>query len=102
MGKLVRDKIPEIIRSTGRIPSVRVLDGPEYEEALHDKLVEEATELRTAATAEERLAEAADVLEVVVALAALDGFTLDEVVRAAEHKAAERGRFTDRLWLDLP
>ena len=44
-GKLVRDRIPEIIRSTGRTPEVRVLDGEELREALLSKLEEETCEL---------------------------------------------------------
>lgn len=99
MGKLVRDRIPEIIRASGRTPNVRVLDAAAYESALHEKLLEEAAELREA-DSDERLGEAADVLEVLIALAAFHGFTLDDVVRAAEDKAVERGAFSDRLWLE--
>ncbi|MFE9323529.1 nucleoside triphosphate pyrophosphohydrolase [Nocardia sp. NPDC052278] len=100
MGKLVRDLIPEIIRATGRAPAVRVLDAQGYENALHDKLLEEAAELRQATTHDERLTEAADVLEVLRALSIFSGFTLDDVIRAAEQKRIERGGFTDRLWLE--
>jgi predicted house-cleaning noncanonical NTP pyrophosphatase (MazG superfamily) len=39
-GKLVRDRIPEIIRSTGGMPEVRVLEGDELLEALLPKLEE--------------------------------------------------------------
>ena len=47
-GKLVRDRIPEIIRSTGRTPEVRALEGDELLDALLSKLEEETRELRTA------------------------------------------------------
>ncbi|WP_431954486.1 nucleoside triphosphate pyrophosphohydrolase [Nocardia lijiangensis] len=99
MGKLVRDRIPEIIRADGGTPDVRVLDADDYETALHDKLFEEAAELR-AADADDRLEEAADVLEVLLALATLNGFTLEDIVSTAKAKFAERGGFEDRLWLD--
>lgn len=99
-GKLVRDRIPEIIRADGRTPSIRVLDASAYEAALHEKLLEEAAELRAADNCREQVEEAADVLEVLTALAALYGFTLDDVQRAARHKAAERGGFYERLWLE--
>ncbi|WP_040840794.1 nucleoside triphosphate pyrophosphohydrolase [Nocardia brevicatena] len=99
-GKLVRDRIPELIRASGRAPSVRVLDTSAYEAALHEKLLEEAAELRAANNRREQVEEAADVLEVLTSLAALYGFTLDDVQRAAQNKAAERGGFGERLWLE--
>ncbi len=49
-GKLVRDRIPEIIEAEGLTAKVRVLDEPELIPALTAKLVEEAEELRRAET----------------------------------------------------
>ena len=66
-GKLVRDRIPEIIRDAGRTPVTRTLDPTAYEQALRDKLLEEADE-DAAASGPEPLEELADVLEVVRAL----------------------------------
>ncbi|MFZ2242993.1 MAG: nucleoside triphosphate pyrophosphohydrolase [Gordonia amarae] len=100
MGKLVRDKIPQIIRDSGKTPRVRVLETVDYEAALHDKLLEEADELREAASPQECLGEAADVLEVLLAIAGLHGFTLDDVIHAGVEKVAERGAFDGRVWLD--
>ena len=100
MGKLVRDRIPEMIRASGRAPDISVLDADAFEAALHDKLLEEAAELRDAHGRADVLGEAADVFEVLSALASLHGFTLDDVLEAAECKAAERGAFRERLWLD--
>ena len=42
--KLVRDKIPEIIRENGETPKVRILDDVEYERELNKKLQEEVNE----------------------------------------------------------
>ena len=42
MGKLVRDKIPDIIRASGRTAEVRQLDDATYLAALHNRLAEEA------------------------------------------------------------
>ncbi|WP_369068352.1 nucleoside triphosphate pyrophosphohydrolase [Kineococcus terrestris] len=100
MGKLVRDRIPEIIRASGRDPAVRLLGEDEYPPALLDKAVEEAQELRSATTAQERLAEAADVYEVLVAVAALSGASIEDVAALAAAKRAERGGFEGRIWLD--
>jgi predicted house-cleaning noncanonical NTP pyrophosphatase (MazG superfamily) len=94
--KLIRDKIPQIIRAQGGEPIVRVADASEYRELLRTKLVEEADEVATAddAHAPEELA---DVLEVVLALAADLGLDPGGLEKLRAVKAAERGSFTDRL-----
>ena len=99
MGKLVRDGIPAIIRASGRAPQVRVLKDSEYQSAVFDKLLEEATELRYAPLGEQ-LGEAADVYEVLLAAAETMGVTMDQIVAAARRKRTERGGFRDRLWLE--
>jgi predicted house-cleaning noncanonical NTP pyrophosphatase (MazG superfamily) len=48
-GKLIRDRIPEIIEDAGGQPSSRVLDEVERLSALLAKLQEESDELRAAA-----------------------------------------------------
>jgi predicted house-cleaning noncanonical NTP pyrophosphatase (MazG superfamily) len=100
MGKLVRDRIPEIIRRSGRTPYVTTLDEQAYRSALHDKLLEEAAELRHAQNRDEVIDELADVLEVLTALAATYDVTLDTITGAARNKRAERGGFEMRLWLN--
>ena len=63
MGKLVRDRIPEVIEARGGTVGTRVLeDDDAYRQALLDKLDEEADELHDAPF-EARLEEAADALE---------------------------------------
>jgi predicted house-cleaning noncanonical NTP pyrophosphatase (MazG superfamily) len=96
--KLVRDRIPEIIRAEGRRPVVEVLPPEERRAALLAKLVEEAAEADEAAT-EDLAEELADVLEVVRALAAELGLSLDDVTAAADRKRVERGGFDDGLFL---
>lgn len=100
MGKLVRDRIPELIRKSGRTPRVWTLRESEFTTALYDKLDEEAAELRSARTRDEAIAEAADVLEVLTAIAALHDIGLDSIIARAHAKSAERGGFTRRLWLE--
>lgn len=77
---------------------LRTLNEAEYGAALHDKLHEEVAELCAAAPAD-RLEEAADVLEVLTALLARDGHTLDDIIAAAQRKRGERGGFEKRIWL---
>jgi predicted house-cleaning noncanonical NTP pyrophosphatase (MazG superfamily) len=63
--KLVRDRIPEIIRASGKECETDTLSHEAFQSALLDKLVEEAIEARVA-TRERLPSELADVLEVVV------------------------------------
>lgn len=60
MGKLVRDKIPQIIKENGKIPVTRLLDKEEYLRELDIKLNEEVQEYQT----DKSIEEMADVLEV--------------------------------------
>jgi len=99
VGKLVRDRIPDIIRADGGDPHVRVLDDGEYRRALVDKLVEEALEAREASPSA-LLGELADVFEVLASICALQGWSLGAVEQAADAKRVERGGFDQRLWLN--
>src|SRR4051794_19575270 len=95
-GKLVRDRVPEIIRASGAEPITYRAEPAEYRRRLHDKLLEEVDEFLTAdgATAVEELA---DILEVVYALAVDLGATKDDLETTRAAKATERGTFTARV-----
>ena len=97
--KLVRDKIPEIIKAKGEEPITRELDLNEYKLALETKLKEECQEVITA-SGEERIEEIADSLEVLKALAKLEGATLEDVIVVADRKNAKRGDFEKRIFLE--
>jgi predicted house-cleaning noncanonical NTP pyrophosphatase (MazG superfamily) len=97
--KLVRDRIPEIIRSQGHQPVTYVLNDEQYQDALLAKLPEEAQEAK-AAPADDLLAELADVLEVLRALVAARGRSWEELLSVAAGKRAERGAFSDRIFLE--
>ena len=99
MGKLVRDLIPDLIKRSGRTPQVRFLGEAEYVDALHRKLLEEAEELRTADPGA-RLEEAADVYEVLLAIAQTLKVDMATVAATADAKRAERGGFERRMWLE--
>ena len=53
MGKLVRDKIPEIIEASGATPLTRVLETDEYLSCLEAKLDEEVSEFHESKQLEE-------------------------------------------------
>ncbi|MEV4436717.1 nucleoside triphosphate pyrophosphohydrolase [Streptomyces sp. NPDC049585] len=95
-GKLVRDRIPEIIRAEGREPITYVASPIEYRRRLREKLTEEVAEFLSADDAAAP-GELADILEVVRALATnlgIDAEALEELRRA---KYWERGGFTRRI-----
>ncbi len=100
-GKLVRDRIPEIIEAAGGHPSTRVLDKAERLPAMLAKLQEESDELRAAASTAEQGEELADVLEVLKAIASELGQPWHEVESTAAEKRAERGGFEAGIWLEL-
>ena len=93
--KLVRDKIPEIIRSQGEYPVFRVLEEEEFFSRLREKLDEEVTEFHK----EENLEELADILEVVFTLADTLGYSTAELMECCQQKREKRGSFRDRIFL---
>jgi predicted house-cleaning noncanonical NTP pyrophosphatase (MazG superfamily) len=100
-GKLVRDRIPDIIRADGAEPITYQAEPEEYRRRLRDKLQEEVDEFLTAdgPTAVEELA---DILEVVYALATDLGTTREALETTRATKAAQRGAFTNRtIWTGL-
>jgi predicted house-cleaning noncanonical NTP pyrophosphatase (MazG superfamily) len=89
--KLVRDKIPDIIRAKGEVPATRVVLGTdEYQRMLCAKLSEEVLEF-IASNGDPM--ELADVLEVVIALADDLGIGRQELEELRAKKAEERGGF---------
>ncbi len=98
-GKLVRDKIPEIIEDSGKEPIIRVLDDTEYKEELLKKLYEEYNEVIESKIKEETLEECSDVLEVLIALLEYNGYTLEDLLKCRDEKKEKRGAFQKRLYL---
>ena len=93
--KLVRDKIPQIIKDQGEIPSFRFLTDEAYTAALEEKLREETAEF----LAEKNLEELADILEVVYALTENLGQTKEALHKVYEEKHEQRGGFRERIFL---
>lgn len=94
--KLVRDKIPEIIRADGREPKIRILDKAECLEELIKKLGEECEEFKVGRNVEEL----ADLQEVILALADVLNISHAELAKAYSKKALERGAFKKRIYLE--
>jgi predicted house-cleaning noncanonical NTP pyrophosphatase (MazG superfamily) len=99
-GKLVRDKIPQIIESKGEKPIVYIADEEEYAIRLKDKLQEEVKEYLCSLDVKAEREELADILEVLYALASLAGISSGELEKIRASKSEERGGFFDRIiWL---
>ena len=96
--KLVRDKIPEIIRNSGNQCETATLSNLNYIEALREKLVEEANEAAIAKP-EELAQELADVYEVMDALMAASGIEPEKVREIQKEKRSQRGGFDNRIKL---
>lgn len=94
--KLVRDRIPEIIERSGKTPHCRTLSHDEYLTELDRKLNEECAEYQ----ADKSLEELADMLEVIYAIAEARGHSVTELEQVRAEKAAKRGGFKDRLYLE--
>ena len=94
MGKLVRDKIPEIIQASGATPLTRILETEEYLSFLETKLDEEVQEFHESKSPEEL----ADILEVVYALAEAHGCSREQLQQIFDAKHTARGGFEKRIY----
>ena len=84
--KLVRDKIPEIIKGDEKVPITHVAEDEEYWEKLKEKLKEEVDEFLEKSNEEEL----ADVLEVVNAICGFKNFDKGGLEELRKEKA-EKG-----------
>jgi len=96
--KLVRDRIPEIIRQSGIECETAVLLDAEYCQALRLKLIEEATEVAEA-NRDELVAELADLYEVIDALMLSYGISDDRILNAQAKRRETRGGFAQKIML---
>jgi predicted house-cleaning noncanonical NTP pyrophosphatase (MazG superfamily) len=95
-GKLVRDRIPEIITEAGLVPVIETAPPEDYPRYVRAKLKEELEEYLGSGD----VAELADLIEVVFAASALHGVGQTELLAIALDKRQQRGAFAKRLvWL---
>lgn len=93
--KLIRDKVPEIMKADGKNPQTHIAGDEEFKRLLIAKLVEEALEYKLKPSADEL----GDILEVVNALALQYG-GFENVDEVRKKKTSERGNFSKRIVLD--
>ena len=94
--KLVRDKIPEIIKNKGAVPITHIADDEEYWQKLKEKLQEEVDEFLKDGNEEEL----ADILEVIYAICDFKNFDKEKLELFRKKKAEERGGFKNKIILD--
>ncbi len=93
--KLVRDRIPEIIESDGKICTTEILPDDCYRQMLDAKLDEELAEYQESKSLEEL----ADLLEVMRAVVKARGWTWEQLEQVRQEKAAKRGGFEKKIFL---
>lgn len=93
--KLVRDRIPEVIESSGKSCTTEILSAEDYLRMIDAKLDEELTEYHK----DQNIEELADLLEVIRAAAIARGYTIEELERVRAEKATKRGGFEKKILL---
>jgi predicted house-cleaning noncanonical NTP pyrophosphatase (MazG superfamily) len=96
--KLIRDRIPEIIQAAGKRCALEVLSEEDYQQALRQKLIEEAEEAAIA-MGDDLIQELADLYEVIDGLMATYHIDRAVVIKTQEARRSERGGFDQRLCL---
>lgn len=97
--KLIRDKIPEIIKKDRAVPKVSCLSNKRFEKELKKKLIEESKELQAARGKKDILKELADILEVLQTIARIENVSWNEVKKQRKKRSKKRGGFKKRLFL---
>ncbi len=94
--KLVRDKIPDIIKEDGKECKYHVAKHDEYKTRLYEKMREELDEFINTPCYEE----AADIYEVFSSMCAIHNMNMVQVEVTAVDKREQRGGFNGRIVLE--
>ena len=94
--KLVRDRIPEIIKSNNEKPITRILNDEEYLNELNLKIQEELKEYLESGDVEEL----ADLEEVLRAILDAKNISYEEFEEIRNKKVQKRGAFKEKIYLE--
>ena len=94
--KLIRDKIPEIIKGVGERPYLRILNEKEYLREIKKKILEEARELIKATKKKDVVNEVVDIQELIDNLIAKLSLTKSQLQKQQKIKNKRRGSFKKR------
>lgn len=93
--KAIRDKIPEIIKESGKHATFKKLSDEEFLLELEKKLIEEVKEYQESKDVEEL----ADIMEVILRISVLKGMPIGELEKIRKEKITKRGAFEKNLFL---
>jgi len=96
LNKLVRDKVPDILEKKGKTVRTHTAKRKEYKKLLRNKLKEEVSEYLRDGSPEELV----DPLEIIYALADMDGVTKGKLEKLRKEKAEDRGSFDEGTVLE--
>lgn len=94
--KLVRDKIPDIIKAEGKIVKTRRLSNEEYKSELNKKLQEEMKEYLE----DNNIEELADIIEVIYGILNSMDVSIEEFEKIRKEKVNKRGAFQSKIFLE--
>ena len=97
--KLCRDKVPAIIAEKGFACEVRTVDHDEYKREIIRKVFEEASGVSNHVGRDGLLKELADLLITIDAVKAEYSISEEEIQHAVDKSIAEKGAYTDKLYL---
>ena len=97
--KLIRDRIPEIIKKDGWIPKTRLLNNREFLKELKKKILEEARELNKGQKEKDLINELVDIQEIIDAILIEKKIKFKEFRKIQSQKRKKRGGFEKKLFL---
>lgn len=97
--KLIRDRIPKIIKEAGWSPTIRTLKKSEFLSAIKKKVLEEAGELIKAKDKKGVVDEIIDIQELLDVLSSEIKLEKAELKKLQNMKRKKRGGFKKRLFL---
>jgi len=95
MEKLVRDKIPEIIKKENRYVDFYRANKEDFRKFLFEKLLEESEEVYSATNKDELIEELADLFEVINTILNIENISIEEVEKTRKKKNEERWWFKE-------
>jgi predicted house-cleaning noncanonical NTP pyrophosphatase (MazG superfamily) len=98
VGKLVRNKTYERLKSRAVKMKFRIASSSEYHDLLKTKLIEEAEEVALSTTDAELISELADVLEVIHAIAVAHTVSFEAIEAKRQEKLVSRGGFDHQIY----
>lgn len=97
--KLIRDKIPDIIKKENKKFNIRILDDEEFKFEIIKKIGEEYQELLNSKNNDEEIEELADLFELIITLSGVFDLSLDELNAYRMTKKEKRGGFEEKIFL---